>query len=84
MIVLDEPNASIDAFAEAAMIKRMFAMAENKTCILITHRLTTTALADRIIVMKDGRICEEGTHDELMRRNGEYARMYKVQAEMYA
>ncbi len=84
LIVLDEPNASIDAFAEAAMIKRMFAMAENKTCIFITHRLTTTALADRIIVMKDGRICEEGTHDELMRRNGEYARMYKVQAEMYA
>jgi ATP-binding cassette subfamily B protein len=84
LIVLDEPNASIDAFAEAAMIKRMFEMAKDKTCIFITHRLTTTALADRIIVMKDGRICEEGTHEELMRRNGEYARMYSVQAEMYA
>ena len=84
LIVLDEPNASIDAFAEAAMIKRMFEMAKDKTCVFITHRLTTTALADRIIVMKDGRICEEGTHEELMRRNGEYARMYKVQAEMYA
>ena len=84
LIVLDEPNASIDAFAEAAMIKRMFEMAKDKTCVFITHRLTTTALADRIIVMKDGRICEEGTHEELMRRNGEYARMYSVQAEMYA
>ena len=84
LIVLDEPNASIDAFAEAAMIKRMFEMAKDKACVFITHRLTTTALADRIIVMKDGRICEEGTHEELMRRNGEYARMYSVQAEMYA
>lgn len=84
LIVLDEPNASIDAFAEAAMIKRMFDMAKDKTCVFITHRLTTTALADRIIVMQDGSICEEGSHEELMRRNGEYARMYNVQAGMYA
>lgn len=83
LIVLDEPNASIDAFAEAAMIKRMFEMAKDKTCVFITHRLTTTALADRIIVMKDGRLCEEGTHEELMMRNGEYARMHLVQSQMY-
>jgi len=84
LIVLDEPNASIDAFAEAAMIRRMFELAADKTCVFITHRLTTTVLADRIIVMKDGRICEEGSHEELLRLGGEYARMYMVQAELYA
>ena len=83
LIVLDEPNAAIDAFAEAAMIKRMFEMAEDKTCVFITHRLTATALADRIIVMKDGSICEEGTHEKLIELHGEYARMYNVQAGMY-
>lgn len=83
LIVLDEPNSSIDAFTEANMIQHIFEVAKDKTCVFITHRLTTTALADRIIVMKDGRICEEGTHEELMHRKGEYARMYYTQARTY-
>lgn len=83
LIVLDEPNAAIDAFAETAMIRNMFALSKGRSCVFITHRLTTTALADRIIVMKDGKICEQGTHEELMFLNGEYARMYRTQSEMY-
>ncbi len=83
LIVLDEPNSAIDAFAESAIIRNMFDASAGRSCIFITHRLTTTALADRIIVMKDGRIEEQGTHCELVAKNGEYARMYRTQAENY-
>ena len=83
LIIMDEPNASIDPIAEASMIHNMFELARGKTCIFITHRLTTTALADRIIVLKEGMICEQGTHDDLKKLDGEYARMYNTQAAMY-
>lgn len=58
-------------------------MAKEKTAIIVTHHLGSVKLADRVFVMKDGRLVEEGTHEELMRLDGEYARLYRTQEKWY-
>ena len=58
-------------------------MSEGKSVLLISHRLGSARLADRIVYLEDGRIAEQGTHDQLMARNGSYALLYSVQAEWY-
>ncbi len=89
VLVADEPTAALDAKAEAVVfegLRRASALREggSRTTILVTHRLVNVRRADRIIVMHQGRIEEQGTHAELMDLGGRYAEMYALQAEAYA
>jgi len=83
IIVLDEPTASIDPIEESYVYQRFSEYAKNKTAVVVTHRLGSARIADRIVVMKDGFIVEIGTHEELMALGGEYAKMYAMQAKWY-
>lgn len=82
-VILDEPSANLDPVAEYNLNKAMSEAADNKTVIFISHRLSTTVHADRIYVMEKGRIIECGSHDELMKQKGTYAKMFNLQAEKY-
>ncbi len=83
VLVLDEPTAALDAKAEVEVYRRFRDMSQGKSVLLISHRLGSARLADRIVFLEGGRITEEGTHDELMSRGGQYSRLYSVQAEWY-
>ena len=83
IIVLDEPTSALDARAEYEVFKRFRQLAEGRTVILISHRFSTVRMADRIFVLEDGRIIESGTHDELVRLSGTYARLFETQAQYY-
>ena len=82
--ILDEPSANLDPIAEYELNRAMLERAAHKTVIFISHRLSTTVGADRIYVMENGRIVENGTHEELMAKNGTYAYMFRLQAKKYA
>jgi ATP-binding cassette, subfamily B, bacterial len=82
-LVLDEPTAALDARAELDVFQRFGELTSGKMAILISHRFSTVRMADRILVLKDGRIAEEGAHSELMARGGGYAQMYELQASRY-
>lgn len=83
MVILDEPTSAIDPKSEKEMYDMFRELSENKTTIIVTHRLAMTRFADRIVVLHEGKIEETGTHDELMKRNGRYAYMYQIQKESY-
>jgi ATP-binding cassette subfamily B protein len=82
-IILDEPTSNLDPLAETEVFKKYIKMAENKTVIMVTHRIGVAAIADRIIVFKDGQITEDGTHEQLIDTDSEYAKLYKAQAKWY-
>ncbi|HPP18613.1 MAG TPA: hypothetical protein PLT51_01370 [Candidatus Dojkabacteria bacterium] len=81
--IFDEPTSAIDADAEYRIFNRIYNFFDNKTVLIISHRFSTVRNADRIIVIKDGKILEEGSHAELMKKNGVYANAFKKQAEGY-
>ena len=83
LIILDEPSSALDPIAEYHLNRSMLTAAENKSVIFISHRLSTTRIADRIYMLEKGRIIEEGSHAELLSRKGKYAEMCRVQAGQY-
>ncbi|MBO5277990.1 MAG: ABC transporter ATP-binding protein [Lachnospiraceae bacterium] len=84
MIILDEPTAAIDPIEEANIYRKFAEISKDKTAIIVTHRLGSVHMADRIIVMDAGRIVDMGAHDELMKKKGLYYQMYQAQAKWYA
>ena len=83
VIVLDEPTAALDALAEYELYQNFDKMMEGKSAVYISHRLSSTRFCDRIAMFMDGRIVEYGTHEELLAKQGEYAKMFEVQAQYY-
>lgn len=82
-IVLDEPTAAIDPIEESRLYKQFKSIVEDRNAVIVTHRLSSTKFADRIIVMDNGSIVESGTHHELLARKGKYAEMWNAQAAWY-
>ena len=83
ILILDEPTAALDALAEYEVFSRFAELTKGKIAILISHRLSTVRMADRIVVLKDGEIHEEGTHHQLIANGGRYASMFELQAASY-
>jgi ATP-binding cassette subfamily B protein len=83
IIILDEPTSAMDAKAEYELFKKFHELAKGRTAILISHRLSTVKMADRIYFLENGAIVEHGTHDELIHSRGKYAYMFERQAENY-
>lgn len=83
VMVLDEPTSSIDAEAEMKIFETLEHFSKTKTVIMISHRFSTVRNADKICVINEGRVYEYGTHEELLALNGEYARLFNLQAEGY-
>ena len=83
IILLDEPTAAIDPIEESNIYRQFAELSRDRTTILITHRLASTKLADRIFVLSKGKVIESGTHQELMNHNKIYAKMYQAQSQWY-
>ena len=83
LMILDEPSSALDPIAEYQLNHAMLSATKDKTVIFISHRLSTTRLADRIFMLEEGHIVEEGTHASLLEKGGKYAEMWKAQAGAY-
>lgn len=81
--IMDEPSSALDPIAEYRLNQNMMEIAEHRTVIFISHRLSTTVMADRIYMFEKGEIIEEGSHSQLMAMNGKYAEMFKKQSANY-
>jgi ATP-binding cassette subfamily B protein len=83
LVILDEPTASLDARAERALFDRVRELYANRTVLLISHRFATVRSADRIVVLRDGKAVEEGSHEQLMTAGGLYAELFSIQASSF-
>ena len=83
LMILDEPTAALDPIAENETYMKLGEAAKNRTCVYISHRLSSTRFCDRIILMEHGRITEEGTHEELMAKGMRYAQLFELQSRYY-
>lgn len=83
IVIFDEPTSALDAQAEYELLKRLQSMTRDKTTIWISHRLSSAALADRVLFLKNGRIAEQGPHQQLLQNDGDYAEFYLKQARYY-
>lgn len=83
LLILDEPTAALDPIAENELYMKYGEAVKGRTCVYISHRLSSTRFCDRICLLSGGKIIEEGTHDELMKKNGSYANLYEVQSRYY-
>ncbi len=83
IVVLDEPTSAFDPIAEYEFFQQLHHLAAEKTTIFISHRLSSTVFCDHILVLAEGRIIEQGNHDELMQQEGEYQKLFHLQAQFY-
>ena len=83
ILLLDEPTSALDAQAEYDLFERLRSLTHGRTAVYISHRFSTVRRADRIIFLEHGRLAEEGTHQELMRLDGRYAQLFRMQAAAY-
>lgn len=82
-MILDEPSAALDPISEDRIFEQLYHLSEGKSSVTISHRLSNTTLADKILVIGDGHIIEQGSHFELLRQNGKYAELFNLQASKY-
>ena len=83
LLVLDEPTAALDARSEFEVFERFAELTQGKMALFISHRFSTVRMADRIVVLADGQIGEDGSHDRLMALGGQYSEMFELQAASY-
>ena len=83
LLILDEPTAALDARSELEVFERFAELTQGKMALLISHRFSTVRIADRIVVLSQGRLIEEGNHQTLMNSGGLYSQMFEMQAASY-
>jgi ATP-binding cassette subfamily B protein len=83
LLVLDEPTASLDARAEYEVFQRFSELTAGKMAVLISHRFSTVRMADRVLVLEEGRVVEDGSHEALLSLGGHYAELFSLQAAGY-
>jgi ATP-binding cassette subfamily B protein len=83
LLILDEPTAALDARSELQVFERFAELTQGKMALLISHRFSTVRIADRIVVLSEGRLIEEGNHQTLMNSGGLYSQMFEMQAASY-
>lgn len=83
VMLLDEPTAALDPIAESMLYENYNQISSQKTTVFVSHRLASTSFCDRILLIENGRICEEGNHNELLKQNGKYSMLFEMQAKYY-
>ncbi len=80
---MDEPTSAIDPIEESKLFEKIYEYSGEKTAIIVTHRMALAKLADRVLVMKNGKIVQDGTHEQLLQKEGEYKKLYQMQMKWY-
>ncbi len=83
IIILDEPTAALDAIAESDIYQKYCSLAKGRTAVFISHRLASTRFCDRILLIENGTIAEEGTHEELLLNGRRYTELFELQRKYY-